>query len=647
MLGPGIRANGSILAPRRANGTILAPGIRANGTILAPRIGQGKRDNPGSRDQGKRDNPGSQEGKRDNPGSQDQGNGTFGGPPGATVKMRPLSVANSTSVSDNRLEPWLGLIGNSLNGSLNNSLNNSLNGAQVVADVGVLSPPFTLLSVTTIYNDNTPRWADRPDNPGSQDQGNGTFGGPPGATVKMRPLSVANSTSVSDNRLEPWLGLIGNSLNGSLNNSANNSLNGAQVVADVGVLSPPFTLLSVTTIYNDNTPRWADRPDNPGSQGQGNGTFGGPPGATVKMRPLSVANSTSVSDNRLEPWLGLIGNSLNGSLNNSANNSLNGAQVVADVGVLSPPFTLLSVTTIYNDNTPRWADRPDNPGSQGQGNGTFGGPPGATVKMRPLSVANSTSVSDNRLEPWLGLIGNSLNGSLNNSLNNSLNGAQVVADVGVLSPPFTLLSVTTIYNDNTPRWADRPDNPGSQDQGNGTFGGPPGATVKMRPLSVANSTSVSDNRLEPWLGLIGNSLNGSLNNSLNNSLNGAQVVADVGVLSPPFTLLSVTTIYNDNTPRWADRPDNPGSQDQGNGTFGGPPGATVKMRPLSVANSTSVSDNRLEPWLGLIGNSLNGSLNNSANNSLNGAQVVADVGVLSPPFTLLSVTTIYNDNTPR
>ena len=43
--------------------------------------------------------------------------------------------------------------------------------------------------------------------------------------------------------------------------------------------------------------------------------------------------------------------------------------------------------------------------------------------------------------------------------------------------------------------------------------------------SVANSTSVSDNRLGPWLGLIGNILNGRLNNSLNNSLNSRQVVA--------------------------------------------------------------------------------------------------------------------------
>jgi hypothetical protein len=104
-------------------------------------------DNPGSQGQGKPDNPGSQgRGKPDNPGSQGRGPGT-----------RPLSVANSTGVSDNRLGPWLGLIGDSLNGSLNNSLNNSLNGAQVVADVGVLSPPFTVLSVTTIYNDNTPR----------------------------------------------------------------------------------------------------------------------------------------------------------------------------------------------------------------------------------------------------------------------------------------------------------------------------------------------------------------------------------------------------------------------------------------------------------------------------------------------------------
>ena len=96
---------------------------------------------------------------------------------------------------------------------------------------------------------------------------------------------------------------------------------------------------------------WADRPENPGSQGQGKpdnpGSQRQGKGSTVKMRPLSVANSTSVSDNRLGPWLGLIGNSLNGSLNNS----LNGAQVVADVGVLSPPFTVLSVTNIYN--TPR------------------------------------------------------------------------------------------------------------------------------------------------------------------------------------------------------------------------------------------------------------------------------------------------------
>ena len=112
-------------------------------------------DNPGSQGQGKRDNPGSTgQDKRDNRGSQGQGKRDNRG---STVKMHPLSVANSTSVSDNRLGPWLGLIGNSLNGSLNNSLNNSLNGAQVVADVGVLSPPFTVLSVTTIYNDNTPR----------------------------------------------------------------------------------------------------------------------------------------------------------------------------------------------------------------------------------------------------------------------------------------------------------------------------------------------------------------------------------------------------------------------------------------------------------------------------------------------------------
>ena len=62
------------------------------------------------------------------------------------------------------------------------------------------------------------------------------------------------------------------------------------------------------------------------------------------------------------------------------------------------------------------------------------------------------------------------------------------------------------------------------------------------PTSVANSSSVSNNRLGPWLGLIGNSLNGSLNNSLNNSLNGARVSALNGLLSPPFTVLSGNTI---------------------------------------------------------------------------------------------------------
>ena len=133
--------------------------VVAAGTMSVPLAGVAwadRPDDPGSQGRGKSDNPGSQgRGKPGNPGSQGRGPGTFGGPPGATV--RPLSVANSTSVSDNLLGPWLGLIGNSLNGSLNNSLNNSLNGAQVVADVGVLSPPFTVLSVTTIYNDSTPR----------------------------------------------------------------------------------------------------------------------------------------------------------------------------------------------------------------------------------------------------------------------------------------------------------------------------------------------------------------------------------------------------------------------------------------------------------------------------------------------------------
>ena len=126
--------------------------VVAAGTMSVPLAGVAwadRPDDPGSQGRGKSDNPGSQgRGKPGNPGSQGRG-------PGGPRAVRPLSVANSTSVSDNLLGPWLGLIGNSLNGSLNNSLNNSLNGAQVVADVGVLSPPFTVLSVTNIYN--TPR----------------------------------------------------------------------------------------------------------------------------------------------------------------------------------------------------------------------------------------------------------------------------------------------------------------------------------------------------------------------------------------------------------------------------------------------------------------------------------------------------------
>ena len=84
---------------------------------------------------------------------------------------------------------------------------------------------------------------------------------------------------------------------------------------------------------------------------------------------------------------------------------------------------------------------------------------------------------------------------------------------------------------------------------------------KLRQLrtSVADSSSVSNNRLGPWLGLIGNSLNGSLNNSLNgatvSALNdGARVSALNGLLSPPFTVLSgntivvrITTIDSDNS----------------------------------------------------------------------------------------------------
>jgi len=122
---------------------VAVTGLTSGALLLAP-AGMAFADSPGS------GAPGAPAGMAfaDSPGS---------GAPGAPTVSIPTSVANSTSVSDNLLGPWLGLIGNSLNGSLNNSLNNSLNGAQVVANVGVLSPPFTLLSVTTIiYNDNTP-----------------------------------------------------------------------------------------------------------------------------------------------------------------------------------------------------------------------------------------------------------------------------------------------------------------------------------------------------------------------------------------------------------------------------------------------------------------------------------------------------------
>ena len=97
--------------------------------------------------------------------------------------------------------------------------------------------------------------------------------------------------------------------------------------------------------------------------------------------------------------------------------------------------------------------------------------------------------------------------------------------------------------------------------------GAPGVSIPTSPklpqlrTSVADSSSVSNNRLGPWLGLIGNSLNGSLNNSLNgatvSALNdGARVSALNGLLSPPFTVLSgntiivrVTTINSDNSSR--------------------------------------------------------------------------------------------------
>ena len=116
---------------------------------------------------------------------------------------------------------------------------------------------------------------------------------------------------------------------------------------------------------------------------------------------------------------------------------------VVAAGTMSVPLAGVAWADRPDDPGSQGRGKPDNPGSQGRGKRDFRGTPGATA-VRPLSVANSTSVSDNLLGPWLGLIGNSLNGSLNNSLNNSLNGAQVVADVGVLSPPFTVLSVTNI-----------------------------------------------------------------------------------------------------------------------------------------------------------------------------------------------------------
>ena len=111
----------------------------------------------------------------------------------------------------------------------------------------------------------------------------------------------------------------------------------------------------------------------------------------------------------------------------------------------------------------------DSPSSGAPGGSGAPGAPGVSIPTSPklpqlrTSVADSSSVSNNRLGPWLGLIGNSLNGSLNNSLNgatvSALNdGARVSALNGLLSPPFTVLSgntiivrVTTINSDNSSR----------------------------------------------------------------------------------------------------------------------------------------------------------------------------------------------------
>jgi len=134
---------------------VAVTGLTSGALLLAP-AGMAFADSPGS------GAPGAPAGMAfaDSPGS---------GAPGAPTVSIPTSVANSTSVSDNLLGPWLGLIGNSLNGSLNNSLNGARvsalnNGARVAALNGLLSPNFTVLSgntivvnVTTIDTDNSSR----------------------------------------------------------------------------------------------------------------------------------------------------------------------------------------------------------------------------------------------------------------------------------------------------------------------------------------------------------------------------------------------------------------------------------------------------------------------------------------------------------
>ena len=84
--------------------TVAATGLTSGALLLAP-AGMAFADSPGS-------------GAPGAPGAHGSG------APGAAGGVHPHQCRQQhTSVSHNRLGPWLGLIGNSLNGSLNNSLN--------------------------------------------------------------------------------------------------------------------------------------------------------------------------------------------------------------------------------------------------------------------------------------------------------------------------------------------------------------------------------------------------------------------------------------------------------------------------------------------------------------------------------------------